>query len=151
MNVKCSKKHISEITDICGKAANFKAIEKAYEVLGREIPELMNANACYSGGGIYIYYGQLVDGRYFFADDFDPSITILDVDPIKAEEWDAEFFEEHQVDCIYDENSNQLMQKILRYIMDNEPDGNYAMSEINFRYAALLENMAENENRVSKE
>lgn len=40
-----------------------------------------SANGDYSGGGITIFYGELADGTYFYADDANYDVTIVDLDP----------------------------------------------------------------------
>ena len=57
--------------------------------------DIMRAEATYSGGGIYIYTGQLVTGEYFLAaDDWEDTVIILDVDPF--EHWEENGFEDWQ-------------------------------------------------------
>lgn len=57
--------------------------------------KILSAEAVYTGGGIYIYYGKLSDGTYFRAcDDWD-WIEICDYDTSVEDADYEEFYEEH--------------------------------------------------------
>ena len=90
------------------------------------------ANACYSGGGIYLYNGALEDGRYFLASD-DFGIALFDVMP--DFDYDMSFFDAHVIDFIEidSEDHKVLFSSIFSWIETNQPEGNYNIEEIKAR------------------
>lgn len=65
--------------------------------------KIKTAEACYSGGGIYIYIGAFTDGSFFLADD-EVSVTIVDAMPDFEESFTPEWIASHLVRfCTYDE------------------------------------------------
>ena len=57
--------------------------------------KIKNATAIYTGGGIYIYYGQLENGLFFRACDGWDFIELCDSDTSTEEADYYEFYEEH--------------------------------------------------------
>ena len=95
--------------------------------------EIKNATAIYTGGGIYIYYGQLLDGNYFRAcDDWD-FIEICNSDTSVEEADYNEFYEEHSICTIAKEEYEVFWNKMLLWIIHNAPDGNYQADELENR------------------
>jgi hypothetical protein len=95
--------------------------------------DIKTATAIYTGGGIYIYYGQLKNGLYFrTCDDFE-FISICDADT-SAEDADyAEFYDAHEIWCIAEDAFKNTRDSILMWILDNEPEGNYSTTELEQR------------------
>lgn len=101
--------------------------------------KIKTATAVYTGGGIYIYYGQLESGLYFRAvDDWDV-IWICDSDT-EAEEADhSEFYEAHTVEEITDggEDFKTFWNAMLHHIIDKKPRhgkwSNYSPDELERR------------------
>ena len=54
---------------------------------------IKSAKAEYTGGGVWIFYGQLTDNTYFLTDDNDGSTLFLDESP---EDFDKSLYEEWQ-------------------------------------------------------
>jgi len=91
------------------------------------------ATAIYTGGGIYIYYGQLENGLYFRACDDWESISICDADTSHDDADYCEFYDTHQVIEITGSNFKTAFNAVLRWIINNEPDGNYCITELEHR------------------
>lgn len=99
--------------------------------------KIRTATACYTGGNIYIYYGQLESGLYFRAvDDWDV-IWICDADT-EAEEADySEFYEAHTVEEITGEDYKTFWNTMLAHIIDRKPThgkwSNYSPDDMRVR------------------
>jgi hypothetical protein len=94
---------------------------------------IKTATAIYTGGGIYIYYGQLNNGLYFRAcDDFD-FISLCDADTSTEEADYCEFYEEHEKASITGSTFEESWNAVLLWIIHNEPDGNYWVSDLEGR------------------
>ena len=81
------------------------------------------ANAIYTGGGCYIFYGKLNTGDYFLADDFKDGICeILTTDPSK--DWDKSTYEDwqikHLVRELNDEEQRRFRKMLLVALEDNK-------------------------------
>lgn len=95
--------------------------------------EIKNATAIYTGGGFYIYYGQLEDGTYFRAyDDWD-FIEICDFDTSVEEADYYEFYEEHSLGVLVKEDYKTFWNEMLLWIIHNVPEGNYQADELESR------------------
>lgn len=104
----------------------------------------------YTGGGIYVYTGKLKDGNYFIADDtyfgkegdtFSPfDIRVVDTDPDKVYtdedglEYtlldDTYYQEQHFVEDIEENNAKEFTKMILQWVIDNKPEGNYQIEDM---------------------
>lgn len=98
---------------------------------------IKNATAQYTGGGIYIYYGQLENGYYFKAGDGEDFIEICDTDTSVDEADYNEFYEKHRVETLTSYPYITLWNKMLAWIIENEPRGNYSISELQRRLIEL--------------
>lgn len=99
--------------------------------------EIKWARACYTGGGIYIYWGQLTNDLYFRAWDECEAAYICDTYAgIENEDADyLEFYDEHTVEEITDDTGEftKFWNAILLHIIENEPFGNYCTRELEHR------------------
>lgn len=95
--------------------------------------EIKNATAIYTGGGIYIYYGQLLDGNYFRACDDLECIEICDSDTSVEDADYNEFYEEYSIETLTEEEYKVFWNEMLQWIIDNEPEGNYSVGELEDR------------------
>ena len=96
----------------------------------------------YTGGGIYQYTGKLKDNNYFIADDTNCpfNIRILDVDPdiVHTDDEgieyttfeDVDYQEQHLVEDVDTDKAREMTKAILQWIVNNEPEGNYQMEDI---------------------
>ena len=120
----------------------------------------------YTGGGIYVYTGKLKDGNYFIADDtyfgkegdtFSPfDIRVVDTDPNKVYtdedgyEYtlldDTYYQEQHFVEDIEEDNAKEFTKMILQWVIDNKPDGNYQIGEMQEYLDIVLDNNTVEEN-----
>lgn len=95
--------------------------------------EIKNATAIYTGGGVYIYYGQLTDGNWFRATDCWEEIEICNADTSTDEADYIEFYDEHSIECIGGEESKTFWNEMLLWIIHNAPEGNYSIDELERR------------------
>jgi len=95
--------------------------------------EIKNATAIYTGGNIYIYYGQLLDGNWFRATDGEEFIEICDSDTSVEEADYYEFYEEHSIETLTDEEYKKFWNEMLLWIIHNAPEGNYQTDELERR------------------
>lgn len=92
--------------------------------------DIKYATAYYTGGGIYIYRGQLKNGLYFSTDDTWESIALCDSDTDTEEAEYIEFYENHMITEIMDPDYTPLFNTIIHWILEHNPDGNYLSSEL---------------------
>lgn len=95
--------------------------------------KIKNANACYTGGGIYVYYGELENGLYFRSCDDWKSIEICNYDTSTEEADYYEFYEEHTVESIGGEAFKTFWNDMLLFIIHTAPKGNYSIDELERR------------------
>lgn len=90
------------------------------------------ANACYSGGGIYIYIGKLKNDMFFIASD-ENDLSIMDKEP--TFDYDMDFFNAHVVEYIDSDTIEftQGFKAILNWILENNPEGNYSRTDLKNR------------------
>jgi hypothetical protein len=70
---------------------------------------IKKANAVYTGGGIFIFWGDLEDNKYFMCDD-DGGVIILDSDPTDFDvSLYVEWQEEHLVEYLEDNEEERLL------------------------------------------
>lgn len=94
----------------------------------------------YTGGGIYVAYGELTDGTHFIASDDMYDVRFLDADPSEKVQteiygWyvsdDVEWQEAHLIRDIDDETEClDFWEEMLTWVEENEPDGNYALYDV---------------------
>lgn len=94
---------------------------------------VIEANATYTGGNIYQYTGVFDNGNFFQTwTDYEDYVQELDVDP--EENWDnnddEEWQNEHMVTEHYGLEATEILKEAMRYIIDNEPLGNYSVCEV---------------------
>ena len=100
--------------------------------------KIKTATACYTGGGIYIYYGQLESNLYFRTADELGTVYICNSDT-EAEEADyLEFYEEHTTEEITaEEEFKTFWNAMLSHILGGgEAHGrwsNFSRSELECR------------------
>ena len=95
--------------------------------------EIVNATAIYTGGNIYIYYGQLSDGNYFRACDDWTGIEICNSDTSVDEADYYEFYAEHSIESLGGEEYITFWNEMLLWIIHNAPEGNYSVDELEER------------------
>jgi len=97
------------------------------------------ATPCYTGGGVYIYTGKLKDGNYFLGSDdwFSEqnnyfTFRIVNEDPDKFPE-DCLFDDwqtEHLVKDLSLEENKSFTKEVLNWVINNKPEGNYQISDM---------------------
>jgi hypothetical protein len=99
---------------------------------------IKTATACYTGGGVYIYYGQLENGLFFHAADTSDFIWISDADTSTEEACYFEYYEKHNVETITDPDVfKTLWNAIIEHVLDKKPSfdkwNNYSPSDLKRR------------------
>lgn len=93
--------------------------------------KVIQATADYTGGGVYIMSGRFASGEWF-ATDNTVFVELYDSDPWSAgddtftEEWNAV----HSLGTIDGTECSDVIRAAVEYIAANDPDGNYATSEV---------------------
>ena len=99
-----------------------------------ETYKIKTANACYTGGGLYIYYGQLENGLYFQAYDEWETIYICDTETGTEEAQYTEFYEQHTVEELEGEAFKAFWNQIIGHIISGGPlyddQHNYLKSDL---------------------
>ena len=114
--------------------------------------KIKNATAIYTGGGIYIYYGELQNGLHFRTADEWLYISICDAETGKYDEdgfCDAdfeEFYQEHEVDDVQGCDYENFFNDMILWILHNKPDGNYSTDELESRMYARIDTDIEIDN-----
>lgn len=80
--------------------------------------KIKTATACYTGGGLYIYYGQLENGLFFRAYDDWESICICDSDPEAEEAETLEFYDAHTVRELTGDDFTEFWNAILSHVLN---------------------------------
>lgn len=101
--------------------------------------KIKNATAIYTGGNIYIYYGQLTDGNYFRACDDWYCIEICDADTSTDDADYNEWLDKHRVEMLEGYEYEIFWNKMLRWIIDNKPKGNFQSYELEHRFIEVEE------------
>lgn len=98
---------------------------------------IKKATACYTGGGIYIYYGQLESGLYFRMWDDCETIYICDADTSAEEAEYTEFYEQHTREELTGEAFKIFWNQTLLHIINGKPAfdkwSNYQKSDLEHR------------------
>jgi hypothetical protein len=98
---------------------------------------IKKATACYTGGGIYIYYGQLENGLYFRTWDDCETAYICDSDTSAEEAEYNEFYELHTVEELTGEAFEIFWNETLLHIINGKPAfdkwNNYQKSDLERR------------------
>lgn len=93
--------------------------------------KIISANAEYTGGGIYIYWAKTNEGTFLQGSSEWDALYEVDSDPnLDEESGYIEWQEEHNIRVYEDEEYFELIQELLRWILDNSPRGNYSSGEI---------------------
>ena len=95
--------------------------------------QIVNATADYTGGNIYIYYGQLSDGNWFRATDGEEFIEICDSDTSVDAANYCEFYKEHSIETLIGDEYESFWNEMLLWIIHNAPEGNYIPDELEKR------------------
>lgn len=89
--------------------------------------------AHYTGGGIYIFIGQLENGLYFRAWDDCEAVYICDSDTDTEEAEHAEFYEAHTVEEITGDDFRNFWNAMLFHIINEGKPGNYSRGDLEAR------------------
>ena len=93
--------------------------------------KIVKCEPIYSGGGIYIFFGQLDDGNFFIADNDNYDVTVIDADPWWPEEpLTANWQSDHLVNYLSEDVALLFFGYMIDWIEWHKPDGNYQLSEL---------------------
>lgn len=99
--------------------------------------KIKTATACYTGGGIYIYYGQLESGLYFRTCDECDTVYICDANTGTEEAEYTEFYEQHTAKELTGEAFKSFLNRILTHVINGGPAfdkwSNYLKSDLEER------------------
>ena len=87
------------------------------------------ANAEYTGGGVYVFYGK-VDGKYFLTNEDFGMILNTYPDISNDQTFDVEWQNRHIVKEIIEGEIDEFNLKVIDWIVANSPTGNYDMYEL---------------------
>lgn len=91
---------------------------------------IKTATAEYTGGGIYIFYGKLDDGKWFRScTDWDATFICMSDTSVDDADYD-EFYEEHLLYALHDDEHKEFFNDMINWIKNNKPKGNYNMTEL---------------------
>lgn len=95
--------------------------------------KIKNVTPCYTGGGIYVFTGELEDGNFFIADcPFSAeyySLRIVNENPENLDEsLEVDWQEKHFVKDV--NRCKGFMKDMLKWIIKNRPDGNYDIDDM---------------------
>ena len=98
---------------------------------------IKTATACYTGGGIYIYYGQLESGLYFRTCDDCEMVYICDSNTSTEEAEHSEFYEQHTIEELTGEIFKAFWNQIILHVINGKPAfdkwNNYQKSDLDRR------------------
>lgn len=95
--------------------------------------KIKSASACYTGGGIYIYWGQLENGLHFRAADGYDVIYICNADTSTEEADYQEFYDAHTVKELYNGEFKIFWNEMLTRIIKSDDRGNWCPDELTAR------------------
>lgn len=99
--------------------------------------KIKTATACYTGGGIYIYYGQLENGLYFRAGDEEEVIYICNANTSTEEADYLEFYEEHTIEELKGKTFITFFNLMIAHVLEGgatfDEWSNYSKSELERR------------------
>ena len=118
-------------------------IIKATKINSAILPRIKDVTPIYTGGNIYIYWGEFADGTFFIADTPDWDLRIVDADPRLTKnafgEWEADYSdwqENHLIKDIPDHDTQSFYNNMFQWILDNHPEGNYSEGDMEDLMAA---------------
>ena len=102
---------------------------------------IKSASACYTGGGIYVYHGELDNGLWFSTCDTWESVLICNACPNFEESGYPEWQNAHMVEELTDRDYATFFNAMLRHIIEGKRsfDGskNYSVSELEERFVKI--------------
>lgn len=101
--------------------------------------KIKTASACYTGGGIYIYWGQLEDGLHFRAADGYDVIYICNADTSTEEADYQEFYDAHTVKELYGPEFVAFWNEMLTRIINSDVRENWCPEELTARLVKSIE------------
>lgn len=102
----------------------------------------------YTGGGIYVFCGELTNGNYFIADNSWFDVRILNGDPteptgesyldIPELNWESvEWQEEHLVEDLQPGDARTFFREMLEWVLYKKPYGNYQTGDMEYLMSEL--------------
>ncbi len=91
---------------------------------------IKTATAEYTGGGIYIYFGELTNGRWFRTETTWGCTHICESDTSTPYADEAEFYDDFTIDVLHDDDHEEFFNDMIDWINTNKPNGNYNIAEL---------------------
>lgn len=114
--------------------------------------KVINVSPQYTGGGIYIYWGELSDGTYFMAETPYWDLRIVDEDPRytynpEYSDFDADqprWQEDHLIQDVDSTKTQDFFDDMFTWILKNKPDDDFC----NYSLGDMEEALARNNNET---
>lgn len=108
------------------------------ETSANALPKVKSATASYTGGGFYVFLGELTDGTYFIAEYPYWSVRVVDEDPqptFWGDNYDTDagyspWQESHLIKDVDDDSTEAFFNDMFDWILKNKPEGNYNSGDI---------------------
>ena len=123
----CNGEDIKKI-DFISNGRNDICIE--FEKISDKYPKIVEANAEYTGGGIYLYYGKFSNGNYLLGDSEWDCIYECDADPNCEESGYDEWCNKHCIREFVGKQYKKYLKEWLKWIQKHEPKGNYDIGDL---------------------
>lgn len=112
---------------------------------------VIDAIATYTGGGIYRYTARTTEDKWLLGNSEWDCVYLVDVDPDEDERsWYDEWFDDHVVETLEDEDYYSALEDMLGWIIRNQPDGNYSSLEIEHILESELANRKDPEEETGE-
>lgn len=99
--------------------------------------KIKTATACYTGGGIYVFYGQLESGLHFRTDDESETVYICNANTGTEEADYAEFYEQYTEEELTGEAFKAFWNRMLSHVINggaaHDEWSNYLASDLERR------------------
>lgn len=116
-----------------------KNIKEQIAYMKKDKIKILSAEAVYTGGGIYIFYGKLSDGTFFRTCDDWEWIEICNSDTSVDDADYEEFYDEYRVKTLNGKQYEKFWNTMLKKIIREDLGGNYAISELKERFIPIVE------------
>lgn len=150
---KAQKRIELDTKEVLGLNSQIDEYEKKIAELKASLKgeKFISVNPEYTGGGIYVFTGELADGNFFMADTANYDVRIVNANPVipadmsDEEVWEkygisrdedawasVEWQEEHLVEDLVPDEAVKFLKGMLKWVEDNDPSGNYLGADMDY-------------------
>lgn len=150
---KAQKRIELDTKEVLGLNSQIDEYEKKIAELKASLKgeKFISVNPEYTGGGIYVFTGELADGNFFMADTANYDVRIVNASPVipadmsDEEVWEkygisrdedawasVEWQEEHLVEDLVPDEAVKFFKGMLKWVEDNDPSGNYLGADMDY-------------------